>query len=84
MLWTQVQVRPRKNKALQWAAQPLETPEGFVGLVNSTIFDFLKHESGELEEKIFESNVRGFWQSTPVNWASVKLWTAQAKPTLAV
>jgi len=68
LLWTQVQVRPRKNKALQWAAQPLETPEGFVGLVKlNDYFDFLKHESGELEEKIFESNVRGFWQSTPVN-----------------
>jgi hypothetical protein len=67
-LWTQVQVRPRKNKALQWAAQPLETPEGIVGLVKlNDYYDFLKNEHNDLEEKIFESNVRGFWQNTYVN-----------------
>jgi hypothetical protein len=67
-LWAQVQLRPRRNKALQWATQPLETPEGFVGLVKlNDYFDFLRDEHGELQERIFESNVRGFWPNTPVN-----------------
>ena len=51
-LWTQVQVRPRTNKALQWAAQPLDTPEGIVGLVKlNDYYDFLKNEHNDLEEK---------------------------------
>jgi hypothetical protein len=67
-LWGQVQVRPRKNKPLQWAQQAMETPEGFVGLVHlNDYFEFLKDEAGELQERIFESNVRGFWANTPVN-----------------
>jgi hypothetical protein len=36
-LWTQVQVRTPKSKALHWQDTPLETPEGFVGLVKLQI-----------------------------------------------
>ncbi len=71
-LWAQVQKRPRKNKPLQWALQAMGTPEGFVGLVRlNDYFDFLRDEHGELLERIFESNVRGFWANTAVN-ASIR------------
>jgi hypothetical protein len=50
----------------------LETPEGFVGLVKlSDYWKFLQDNSGDLDERIFESNVRGFQQNTPVN-ASIR------------
>lgn len=67
-LWTQVQLRTPKSKALHWQDTPLETPEGFVGLVKlHDYWSFLKDEHGDLHERIFESNVRGFQQNTPVN-----------------
>jgi hypothetical protein len=67
-LWTQVQLRVPKSKTLRWQDTPLETPEGFVGLVNlHEYWTFLKDEHGDLHERIFESNVRGFQQNTPVN-----------------
>jgi hypothetical protein len=68
-LWAQVQARPkRKKRVLTWAAQPIETPEGFLGLVFlSDYFKFLTGDHGELNKRIFESNVRGYWQYTSVN-----------------
>lgn len=67
-LWTQVQKRAPKSKTLTWHAAPLETPEGWLGLVKIQDYrEFLKDERGDLEERIFESNVRGFQQNTPVN-----------------
>jgi hypothetical protein len=67
-LWTQVQLRAPKSKPLHWHATPLETPEGWVGLVKlHEYWKFLQDEHGDLEERIFESNVRGFQQNTPVN-----------------
>jgi hypothetical protein len=67
-LWAQVQVRRPKSKPLPWHSAPLETPEGWVGLVKlHEYWAFLKDEHGNLQERIFESNVRGFQQSTPVN-----------------
>ncbi len=67
-LWTQVQLRAPKSKRLQWHAAPLETPEGWVGLVKlNDYWAFLQDQHGDLEERIFESNVRGFQQNTPVN-----------------
>lgn len=67
-LWTQVQLRTPKSKALHWQDSPLETPEGFVGLVKlDDYWKFLQDEHGDLHERIFESNVRGFQQNTPVN-----------------
>ena len=67
-LWTQVQLRAPKSKPLNWQDSPLETPEGWVGLVKlHEYWSFLKDEHGDLHERIFESNVRGFQQNTPVN-----------------
>lgn len=67
-LWVQVQLRTPKSKALHWQDTPLETPEGFVGLVKlHDYWKFLQDEHGDLHERIFESNVRGFQQNTPVN-----------------
>jgi hypothetical protein len=67
-LWEQVQKRPPKNKILKWSGTPMETNAGFVGLVNlHTLFEFLQDQPGILAERIFESNVRGYQQDTPVN-----------------
>jgi hypothetical protein len=67
-LWTQVQLRTPKSKALQWQDTPLQTPEGWVGLVTlNEYWKFLQDEHGDIHERIFESNVRGFQQNTPVN-----------------
>jgi hypothetical protein len=67
-LWTQVQARPSQKKPLKWASQPMTTQEGEIGLVNlSDYYSFLKEANGRIAERIFDSNVRGYWQETPVN-----------------
>ena len=67
-LWEQVQKRPPKSKLLKWSEQPMQTSEGYVGLVRLTdFFEFLEDSPGELAERIFESNVRGYLIDTPVN-----------------
>ena len=69
-LWEQVQLRLSKTKALQWHDAPLSTNEGLIGLVHlQEYWKFLQDEHGDLHESIFESNVRGFQQDTPVNVA---------------
>src|SRR5207302_11128845 len=63
-LWTQVQLRTPKSMSLHWQDTPLETPEGWVGLVKlHEYWKFLQDEHGDLHERIFESNVRGFQQN---------------------
>lgn len=67
-LWAQVQTRPPKKKSLDWAAQPLSTPEGQIGLVRLVdYYEFLREPDGQIAERFFDSNVRGYWKSTPVN-----------------
>jgi len=67
-LWTQVQTRPLKKKSFKWASQPMSTQEGEIGLVQLVdYYEFLKEPNGEIAERIFDSNVRGYWKSTPVN-----------------
>lgn len=67
-LLNQVRSRPLKEKAIKWVSQPMPTEEGEVGLVKLTDFyTFLQDDKGELAERIFDSNVRGYWKSTPVN-----------------
>jgi hypothetical protein len=67
-MWEQVQKRPPKSKMLKWAEQPMQTVEGFVGLVRLREFcEFISDNSGELAERIFESNVRGYQADTTVN-----------------
>ena len=67
-LWTQVQTRPPKKKHFRWASQPMSTHEGDIGLIQLVdYYEFLKEPNGEIAERIFDSNVRGYWKSTPVN-----------------
>lgn len=67
-LWGQVQLRTVKRKLLPWCDTPMDTPEGWVGLVKlDEYWKFLQDEHGDLDERVFESNVRGFQQNTPVN-----------------
>lgn len=67
-LLDQVRSRPLKEKAIKWVSQPMPTEEGEVGLVKLIDFyTFLQDDKGELAERIFDSNVRGYWKSTPVN-----------------
>ncbi|MFZ0135965.1 MAG: AIPR family protein [Candidatus Sulfotelmatobacter sp.] len=67
-LLNQVRSRPLKEKAIKWVSQPMPTEEGEVGLVKLTDFyTFLQDDKSELAERIFDSNVRGYWKSTPVN-----------------
>lgn len=67
-LWEQAQRRPPKSKTLKWSEQPMSTNEGFVGLAKLKDFcAFLEDQPGELAERIFESNVRGYQQDSTVN-----------------
>ena len=67
-LWAQVQARPPRKKPLKWAAQSLSTPEGQIGLVRLVdYYEFLREPNGQLAERFFDSNVRGYWKSTSVN-----------------
>ena len=67
-LWKQVQTRPPRKKALKWSAQSLSTPEGQIGLVRlPDYFDFVRETNGQLAERFFDSNVRGYWKTTTVN-----------------
>jgi hypothetical protein len=67
-LWKQVQARPPKTKMLKWAAQPLSTPEGQIGLVGlADYYQFIIESNGQLAERFFDSNVRGYWKTTTVN-----------------
>jgi hypothetical protein len=43
------------------------TQEGQIGLVNLVDYNAFLDEGGEIGERIFDSNVRGYWKSTPVN-----------------
>jgi hypothetical protein len=67
-LLEQVMLRPPRQRMLVWSESPMQTKEGYVGLVKLGDFaSFLKDDRGELADRIFESNVRGFQQNTPVN-----------------
>lgn len=80
-LWEQVQRRPPKSKTLKWAEQPMSTNEGFVGLVRLKDFcGFLEDRPGELAERIFESNVRGYQQDSAVNEGIARSLKAKGGP----
>lgn len=67
-LWKQVETRPSKKKILKWQAQSLSTPEGQIGLVRlADYYQFIIESNGQLAERFFDSNVRGYWKSTTVN-----------------
>jgi AIPR protein len=59
--------RPRFQKNLQ-LAELMDGTEGYVGLAKlRDLFTFLKGDDGELIERIFDDNVRGFQLDTRVN-----------------
>jgi hypothetical protein len=63
-----VRKRKQTTKSLKWANPPVQTPDGYVGLVRlADYFEFLKDDDDELNETIFESNVRGFQGLTSIN-----------------
>ena len=67
-LWKQVQKRPPKTKKLAWAFQSLSTPEGQIGLVRlPDYYAFVTESDGQLAERFFDSNVRGYWKTSPIN-----------------
>jgi AIPR protein len=67
-LWQQVQARPSKTKNLKWSAQSLSTPEGQIGLVRlPDYFAFVTESNGQLAERFFDSNVRGYWKTSSIN-----------------
>ena len=62
-------LRRKKSRILKWAvAQPIFTGGSYTGLVSlPTYVDFLKDDNGELDELIFESNVRGYQGDSTIN-----------------
>ncbi|HUO15590.1 MAG TPA: AIPR family protein [Verrucomicrobiae bacterium] len=67
-LWKQVQTRPPRKKMLKWASQPMTVEAGDIGLVRlADFYEFLKDENGQIAERFFDSNVRGYWASSPIN-----------------
>ncbi len=80
-LWKQVQTRPPKTKSLKWAAQSLSTPEGQIGLVRlADYYQFIIESNGQLAERFFDSNVRGYWKTTTVNKRIASTLMAQNPP----
>ena len=67
-LLEQVRARVSKDRQLNWQPQPMVADEGTIGLVRLVdLYDFLCEPDGTLASRVFESNVRGFQEETPVN-----------------
>jgi len=65
--YTHLFERPPFEKRLQFA-ELMDGTEGYIGLVYlKDFYAFLKGEDGELMERIFDDNVRGFQLETRVN-----------------
>ena len=63
-------IRKRRLRArkLKWSSQAIPIGSGYVGIVRlRDYFEFLKDATGNLDELIFESNVRGSQGKTSVN-----------------
>jgi len=67
-LLQQVMERAPSARPLAWAEAPLQLAEGYIGTVKLRDFQsFIREVDGEIADRIFEANVRGFQQATPVN-----------------
>jgi AIPR protein len=67
-LLTYARSRRKKSRTLKWAANTIPIEDGYVGMVKiGDYFNFLKDDAGNLDELIFESNVRGNQGKTSVN-----------------
>lgn len=63
-----VKKRKQKARTVSWSDIPLLYEGVYVGLVRlADYIEFLKDENGDLDESLFESNVRGYQRNTPVN-----------------
>ncbi len=69
-LYDQTKVRPASRKFLTFE-KSFDTREGWVGLVPlGKFYDFLKDTAtDQLNETIFDDNVRGYYLNTPINRA---------------
>jgi hypothetical protein len=80
-LWKQVQTRPSKKKKIKWATQSLSSPEGQIGLVRLVdYYEFLTEANGQLAERFFDSNVRGYWKTSGINKRIAITLKAQTSP----
>lgn len=76
-----VKQRPPQEKTIVWSENPMPAREGIVGLVKlRDYYEFIQDEDGEIADHIFEANVRGFQQSTPVNDAILKTLRESVEP----
>ena len=67
-LLEQIQSRVPDTRELLWNETPMQTNEGYVGLISlPEYFKFICDASGGLARRIFESNVRGWQENTNVN-----------------
>lgn len=70
-LYQQAILRSPAKKHLTFI-KSFDTPEGWIGLVSlPTFYEFLKDDESplELNETIFDDNVRGYYHNTPINRA---------------
>ncbi len=80
-LLTYVRRRRKRTRRLKWSGQPIPIGTGYVGMVKLIdYFDFLKNDQGDLDELIFESNVRGNQGRTSVNRQMRQALEAGAPP----
>ena len=60
--------RRQTARVIKWAQQPMPIGDGYVGVVRlGDYYNFLKSQDANLDELIFESNVRGNQGKTSVN-----------------
>lgn len=66
-LYSQISMRAPRTKTLSFV-DIIDAPEGWVGLVSlGEFYSFLRDESGERNEAMFDDNVRGFQRESTVN-----------------
>jgi hypothetical protein len=85
-LWTQYKVAPPSKKVIPLVTS-FPTKEGYVGLVTlKNYYDFLKSspkpgdDHSQLDEYMFDANVRGYQLSAPVNKRITGTLTGTDKP----
>jgi hypothetical protein len=66
-LLQQLQVRMPSTRTLAWFDSPLQTDDGYIGLVSLDAYYKFITDDDVLARRIFESNVRGWQGSTIVN-----------------
>ena len=66
-LLSQIQVAAPTSRLLDWS-DLIRADDGFIGVVGlNNFYEFIRDDDGSLSQRIFEANVRGWQQNTPVN-----------------